>query len=388
LSPPIGFFVESFENLNFFGSQERSRTFGWSVPLFNQKSREPRSFQIHFNFLHWKLKIAEESEEIMQEQIPQELAQKLFEQGAILILLDLPSHLQLDFGVDFNSWQTGPKFKGLKLIPPGLHYIHYSIQSKQQGQALSVAEQSLKSGFFHEFKSGELMVRKWNPDQEIFTEIYDQEELARFRCNILEFDQFLGPYPLVADPSTGNRNTYQEWLSLSKHISSTVLTKILPEGYCIYSMHMTSKFSDVPDERLKDVQPSTQTLHQERLHFTDFDLKKSFPQGAAGQELSNYARDKSWLLESLLSNYPATQSSSNHETSETFLLGELELSFVLFLVAQVFDGFEQWKALIHLFCYSKEALEMRGNTLFAPFAGGFCSWTSKGKLLLICTMTR
>ena len=303
----------------------------------------------------------------MQDQIPQELAQQLFDKGAILVMTNLPSHLLLEFGIDFNAWQTGPKFKGLKLIPPGLHYVHYSVQSKQQGQSQSIAQQSLRSGFFHDFKSGELMVRKWNNDQESFELLQDPEELARFRHSILELDPFLGPYPLVADPSTGHRNTYQEWLSLTRYISSTVLTQILPEGLCIYSMHMTSKFSDVPDERLKDLQSSS--LDHERLHFTDFDLKKSFPQDVSGQERSKYARDKSWLLESLLTQCPATLTSSRQDTSESSLLGELELSFILFLVAQVFDGFEQWKSLIHLFCYSSEALETRGGSLFAPFVG-------------------
>lgn len=52
-----------------------------------------------------------------------DLALKLFEDGATLFFLDVP--LGSEFGIDFNSWRTGEKFKGVKMIPPGLHYIYY-----------------------------------------------------------------------------------------------------------------------------------------------------------------------------------------------------------------------------------------------------------------------
>lgn len=52
-----------------------------------------------------------------------DIALKLFEDGATLFFLDVP--LGSEFGIDFNSWRTGEKFKGVKMIPPGLHYIYY-----------------------------------------------------------------------------------------------------------------------------------------------------------------------------------------------------------------------------------------------------------------------
>jgi len=53
----------------------------------------------------------------------QETAQKLFYNAAIMVFLDAPK--QLHFGIDYKSWQIGPKFKGVKFIPPGLHFIYY-----------------------------------------------------------------------------------------------------------------------------------------------------------------------------------------------------------------------------------------------------------------------
>ena len=50
-------------------------------------------------------------------------ARRLFELGANLFLLDVP--INTEIGVDMNSWNTGPKFKGIKMIPPGVHFIYW-----------------------------------------------------------------------------------------------------------------------------------------------------------------------------------------------------------------------------------------------------------------------
>ena len=52
-----------------------------------------------------------------------ELAKRLFAEGAVLVLLDVPE--RTEFGIDYNCWSVGPKFKGVKMIPPGLHFIYY-----------------------------------------------------------------------------------------------------------------------------------------------------------------------------------------------------------------------------------------------------------------------
>ena len=44
---------------------------------------------------------------------------------ATLLCLDVPGGV--NFGLDTYSWQTGPKFKGIKMIPPGVHFVFHSI---------------------------------------------------------------------------------------------------------------------------------------------------------------------------------------------------------------------------------------------------------------------
>lgn len=54
----------------------------------------------------------------------QDIANQLFEVGAFILFLDAPPNLE--FGIDYNAWTIGPLFKGVKLIPPGLHFIYFS----------------------------------------------------------------------------------------------------------------------------------------------------------------------------------------------------------------------------------------------------------------------
>ena len=53
----------------------------------------------------------------------QDTANQLFDAGAILVFLNVPTGTE--FGIDYNSWEVGPKFKGVKMIPPGIHFVYY-----------------------------------------------------------------------------------------------------------------------------------------------------------------------------------------------------------------------------------------------------------------------
>ena len=56
-------------------------------------------------------------------EMDQDLARRLLIEGATFVFLDVP--VGTEFGIDMKSWNTGDKFKGVKMIPPGLHYVYY-----------------------------------------------------------------------------------------------------------------------------------------------------------------------------------------------------------------------------------------------------------------------
>jgi A1 cistron-splicing factor AAR2 len=55
--------------------------------------------------------------------IDQRMARQLLLEGATLVFLGVPQGTE--FGIDMKSWNTGDKFRGVKMIPPGFHYIYY-----------------------------------------------------------------------------------------------------------------------------------------------------------------------------------------------------------------------------------------------------------------------
>ena len=52
-----------------------------------------------------------------------ETAKHRFENDAILVFLDSP--VGMEFGIDYQAWDTGERFRGVKMIPPGLHFVYW-----------------------------------------------------------------------------------------------------------------------------------------------------------------------------------------------------------------------------------------------------------------------
>lgn len=81
----------------------------------------------------------------------QETAQNLFAQGGIIVALDVPKGTQ--FGIDYHSWSVGPNFKGVKMIPPGFHFVYYSAVDSS---AVGANRTGPRTGFFGFIEQGEV----------------------------------------------------------------------------------------------------------------------------------------------------------------------------------------------------------------------------------------
>ena len=55
----------------------------------------------------------------------QETAKTLFKEGCVLFLMEYP--IGSEIGIDLQSWNVGEKFRGIKMIPPGMHFIYYRL---------------------------------------------------------------------------------------------------------------------------------------------------------------------------------------------------------------------------------------------------------------------
>lgn len=284
-------------------------------------------------------------------------ARSLFEVGANLFMLDVPMNTEI--GVDMNSWNTGPNFKGIKMIPPGVHFVYWSAVSKE-GQTAP------RSGFFHNFRTKEVLVKKYNLEEETFEDVHDEETIHRLQSNLKNLDRNLGAYPY---------DSWKKWVSLSNKISIETIQRLEPTSGVIHSVtelipqtHRTSTKDSDSQEGMSSMDTGDQTVKQlpkmecnpnAKIRFTE--IPPRFPAGSTPSDITKHSMDSSYQLEQYLSIFKrlygdAVSNSMSDRSQLDEALGELQYSFICFLAGQNYDAFEKWKQLLRMFCTSDEAL--------------------------------
>ncbi|OMH81548.1 Protein AAR2-like protein [Zancudomyces culisetae] len=245
-----------------------------------------------------------------------ETATALFEKGGFFVVNNPPA--KLEFGIDMNMWETGNKFRGVKLIPPGLHLITYSSINKE-------GQPGMKNGFFQWFTEGQLSVRKWDAESEklVIDENINSEMLERMKHGLRDLDRNLGAYPY-----TGAGDVYSRWRRLTSYIQPKTVQENLPERLEFssatsssydaeeyrtaaekYKKTMKASIDNTLDNtsimnddsnkggddiEIADIQPTMES--EDVFRFNTIDLKRSFPENCTPETRSKYSRDKSWLL--------------------------------------------------------------------------------------------
>lgn len=267
----------------------------------------------------------------------------------VLVIPDVPQSGGLDFGIDSMSYETGHKFKGISMIPPGLHFIYHSTGM------------GARQGFFVEAKKNDTIIRPWSlVDEEILSINTLSEESNRKLLQSIdrgELNDNLGPYPL---------SQHHIWINLSSFITVEVLELAnIPLGVMIYpgdaedinsalSLSKGCKTSGATNKskNVQSIQPYFPNLARvatyadipstERNLFDTIEVDDN-----RIRRLMELGLDKSTLLATLVSvNYKCIDN----------LLGELQLSFVLFLFLFSHPALEQWKLLIDTICRSERLL--------------------------------
>ncbi|KAL9427752.1 hypothetical protein AB3S75_029852 [Citrus x aurantiifolia] len=281
-----------------------------------------------------------------------EAALELVKHGATLLLLDVPQYTL--FGIDTQMFSVGPSFKGIKMIPPGVHFVFYSSSSRDGKEFSPII------GFFIDAGPSEVIVRKWDQQEERLVKVSEEEE-ARYTQAVcsLEFDKQLGPYTL---------SQYGEWKRLSSYITKSIIERIEPIGGEITVTAESGMMKNTPkstmeralDEQLKTSKfaASVDSSQKKGCYYTSIPrvVKR---RGMQGEELTSLNLDKTELLESLIT--------KNYGGSEDMLLGELQFAFIAFLMGQSLEAFLQWKSLVSLLFGCSEAPLHTRSQLFMMF---------------------
>jgi A1 cistron-splicing factor AAR2 len=271
--------------------------------------------------------------------------------GSILIIPDVP--LGLDFGINCMNFETGPKFKGLSTIPDGLHFIYHST-----GMAA-------RQGFFWRAQPNEIAVRQWDSREEHIcsSNKLSADSLATLvqQLNSGDLNGNLGPYQVAE---------HHVWLNLSCFIHEGVLLKAnCPIGEIIYPSEAHDlETLNIPNSSTKQQKSGN---HDQKLRANKFTspiegnfarfvkidacevklrdtLYESADHSSRARDLTSLYIDKSLVLNDLV----ATEYNNNWEN----ILGELQLSFLLFLLVFCYDSLEHWKRLVDTICRSEKAL--------------------------------
>uniref|UniRef100_A0A0D9W1Z9 AAR2 splicing factor homolog n=1 Tax=Leersia perrieri TaxID=77586 RepID=A0A0D9W1Z9_9ORYZ len=141
-------------------------------------------------------------------------ATELVRKGATLLLLDVPQRTLL--GLDTQVFSIGPKFMGIKMVPPGPHFVYYCSPNRHANEFAPTV------GFFLTTQPSEVIVRKWHAQEERLIKLSEEEEIRYTEAvRRFEFDSQLGPY---------NLDSFGDWKQLSTYLSQSVIERLEPIG--------------------------------------------------------------------------------------------------------------------------------------------------------------
>ena len=276
--------------------------------------------------------------------------------NSCVLLLDLPEKALA--GIDLLSFTTSPRFKGVKNLPPGLHFIFAASDS-----ALSVRH---GAWFYVSPGTGspQVFVKRWDGQTEDLVAETSQTDVLTWKANLGSiWKDGLTPYrQTVQEGDSGAEGDYkeesQDWNELTSRITQTLLSRIC--GLNPDHWSLTSASSGLMDlESIPGLESSNSMQHPEKeLRFLPVDLKRTWRVGATGRERTEAAQDRSWYLGDLIDNH---SQAGDKRSREFEVLGELQFAFLMVLTLNNNSCLEQWKRILALLLTCRQAIQERSQ---------------------------
>eukprot|EP00752_Nemacystus_decipiens_P008371 g7483.t1 len=319
----------------------------------------------------------------------QEARQRLLE-GGYFVALGVPPGVE--FGIDLKSYTTGPQFKGVKMIPPGLHFAHFG---SGEGE---------KQGIFFRSWAGSVAATQWDASAEDLVDAQTclpDGAMRALRESVLrlEMDANLGPHPF---------EQLAAWLNLTNCITDSVLERCgVPVGAKVLAGSSAAEPGEPGSEPIDAVvdagdggagqakgnrgkrsksggAAATGSGTEIVPHFPHIGRVARYsevpgrpPAGVRngngdGNGDGNGSGNNDTTPEGVTKQHMDGSDSLRRWIASDFggswmeLLGELQLSFVLFVSLSSLQGFRHWQALSALLCRCGDALRT-DPALFTAF---------------------
>lgn len=276
------------------------------------------------------------------------LAKQLFAEGAVLIIAGVP--VGTEFGIDLCSYIIDENFRGVKMIPPGPHYIYCASKGPYGDVAPRV-------GFVHFFHRNEIVVREWDRGNEELRErkIADPElEKCRISENLLQLDKFLAAY---------DYRYIGEWRLLTDTITKETVDRCRPSFGTIrtnvellscpdidrprgkpYTGLTEHKFGSTLIKDENDLLPNLKPIDGTAPRFIE--LPERIPKNVTPSEISQHCMDCVLAIDSLISKF----------YNANAVIEEIQLAFVFFLVGYSVESLLQWRKLLDFLSNSESAV--------------------------------
>lgn len=271
--------------------------------------------------------------------------------SGVLLLLNCPENIILT--LDYFSFQIKSKFLGIKLIPYGTHYLTYSKHSNSKEYDKAYIK---KSFFFNVTDKEKYIVKSFNSELNDFEDL-DLESTNNFIIGInnLEFDSYLVNYPIES------KELYNSWLSISSLISKDIISKFEPINHIFLSSAHENTIEKISNKPFfSDISYES---NDKFLKLEEVDIKprnKDFSKLLKQKFIKDNFRDKTEYLNHLLSR------KFNNSISD--YIAEIQLSFIVFQIGEILEGYEQFILLLSLFfdsySYSKNKDNYKEVNLF------------------------
>ena len=271
------------------------------------------------------------------------------ETTAAVLLLNLPPSALA--GIDLLSFTTTPRFRGVKDLPSGWHFVFTGTSTTF----------SLRHGIWFRVNDRELTVTSWHQQNEQLSIVTDEAENLRWRANIGEvWENGLTPYRQSSTAKSEAQDLSGDWLQLTSYIADTLLQRITQgDSKCLHLTSASSAAQDLDD--IPGLSSSESKTHPEKeLHFLPIDLKRTWRADATGRERTDAAQDRSWTLNTLMSELGSKDGDQ--------IIGELQFCFLMVLTLNNWSCLEQWKRLLTLIFTCKTAVPTHSDLFIRAIA--------------------
>ncbi|KAI1627196.1 A1 cistron-splicing factor [Exophiala viscosa] len=274
-----------------------------------------------------------------------------------VLLLSLPPKTFI--GLDLLSFNSSPNFQGITNIPVGLHFLYTGTDASlsiRHGRWLNVRRQCL--------------VLQWNSATENLDLLEPDSQTAQSairsvsRRGLVDYTALQDATSDLSsqqqseqdDPTSQQHDDHRaestDWPSLTSHLTSSLLTRLLSPAWIISSISTAPADTEhIPG--LSHLETDN-ALRQSPLDLLPINLKQTWSEGDIGRTRTDRARDRSWYLEQLVDN--VTPSGADRTVGAKQVLGELQFCFLMVLTLANYSCLEQWKRLLTVMFTCRTAL--------------------------------